>query len=314
MLINRAVDNIGMSLRGATILVVDDDPVQANLVYQALNNDFTVKACTNGAELFELIERNLPDLILLDIHLPDINGVEICRRLVADERYAAIPVIFMTASMSSDIEDVCWSVGADDFIVKPVNPTTLINRVKNQLAIRLQSGLLEKLAYTDVLTGTYNRRFFSESLLKHVAVAGRNDQQLSLLMVDVDNFKLYNDVYGHVMGDKCLADVAESMIKSLKRAEDMVCRYGGEEFTVLLPNTGLEGALQVAERIRAAVELRGIKHSESSWQVVTVSIGVAIAQFDTSDDVASLLVNQADENLYRSKAGGRNRISAPAHH
>lgn len=309
MPIERITRDSALKISGATILLVEDDPVQAAAVYQVLAPQFVVKACTSGKEALEIALQDHLDLILLDINLPDIDGVEVCRQLTDNDRLSTIPVVFLTASLSPDIEDLCWSVGGNDFITKPIHPTTLMNRVKNQLAITAQSEILRNFAYKDPLTNVYNRRFLSEYLERQLSSSRRSGQHLSLMMIDVDKFKLYNDIYGHQEGDRCLTLISELIVNSLRRPDDIVARYGGEEFVVVLPDTDVDGAAEVAERIRRHIEAAAIPHSGSDMGLVTASIGLSSTGPGKQKDMVASLIKKADDCLYQSKAEGRNRLT-----
>lgn len=297
------------SLR-ASLLVVDDQPINIKVVHQIFNGIHQVLMATSGDQAIELCLKSPPDLILLDVVMPGIDGLETCRRLKQVETTRDIPVIFVTGGQHAEDENLCWEAGGVDFVSKPINALTLRNRVRAHLQLKQQADMLRELAFRDGLTSVANRRYFDERYETELRRAKRGATPLSLVMIDVDNFKRYNDHYGHQSGDDCLRAVALALKKQLNRPADLLARYGGEEFVCILPETDIGGASQTAERLRLAVEQLAIPHAASnSGNVVTVSIGVASITA-VADDAALSLLTLADQQLYLSKHGGRNRISS----
>ena len=299
---NREVD-----LSNAKILVVDDQPVNIQAVYSLLGNDYIVLAATSGEEALDLVATSHPDLILMDVVMPGLSGLETCQKLKAIEETSDIPVIFITANESPDEENKCWSSGGIDFISKPVNPTTLKNRVKSHLMLKYQKDMLLKMVYIDGLTGVFNRRYLDEHLIRQIHLARRSAKDSSVLLIDIDLFKQFNDRYGHVEGDAILKKVAESIQShGLKRMSDFVVRYGGEEFVIVLPETNTAGAEKVAERIREEIQSLNIAHLDSELGVLTISIGISGCLFEGADTVSVL--EAADKKLYEAKISGRNKV------
>jgi diguanylate cyclase (GGDEF)-like protein len=263
---------------------------------------------TSGAQALALCALHRPDLVLLDVMMPDMDGYEVCTRLKADPATRDIPVIFVTAHNDEAAEARGLEVGAVDFISKPINPQIVRARVKTHVTLKAQSDLLRSWAYMDGLTGVHNRRYFDEQLTAEWGRAVRNKAALSIVMLDVDFFKRYNDRYGHQAGDDCLRRVASTIKNSLKRPADQVARYGGEEFVCLLPDTDLVGALQVAQQIGDQIFALQMAHADSSAApVVTVSLGVCSKPADATGSALALL-SQADAQLYAAKADGRHRV------
>lgn len=293
-----------------TVLIVDDQPANIHAMARLIKDEYHILVATSGVKALEIVSGDTPpDLILLDIMMPDMDGYEVCRRLKAAEKTKNIPVIFVTAKDSAEDEEMGFSLGAVDYISKPFNPVIAKVRVRNQMNLKIRTDMLEKLSMHDSLTDIPNRRFFEESLNREWMRCTRNGHPLSLLMMDVDNFKLYNDNYGHGAGDECLRDVARALKKHLFRPTDLAARYGGEEFVVLLPETGKDGAMHVAEQMRIAVENLGIKHEHSSAApVVTISVGASTHSADSPVKSRELLLQYADEALYRAKEKGRNQV------
>ena len=290
------------------LLLVDDQPVNIQTLYQIFAEDHDVFMATSGEQALAVCQEKQPDLVLLDVIMPGMDGLETCQRLKADADTADIPVIFVTSQNSPEEETHGLEVGAVDFISKPVNPAVVRARVKTQLTLKAQTDALRMLASLDGLTGVPNRRIFDERLDAEWRACRRSGVPLSLLMVDVDHFKLYNDHYGHLDGDQCLKAIASALADSVERGRDMLARFGGEEFVCLLPDTDLEGARHIAEKLRSAVEALAIPHVESKTaSTVTVSLGVATTtQCDALQPPELLKV--ADEQLYLAKQSGRNRV------
>jgi diguanylate cyclase (GGDEF)-like protein len=295
--------------RRGRVLVVDDQPINIRMLHAVLAQEFEVFAATSGEQALDFCRKNKPDLILLDVVMPGMDGLEVCRRLKLDQETRAIPVIFVTAGTLAEEENACWSAGAADFVSKPVNPLTLRNRVLAHLQFKLHMDALQAMAFADGLTGVANRRLFDDTLEAECRRCGRNGAPLAMLMIDVDFFKRYNDRYGHQAGDECLKRVALTLKEHLKRPYDLAARYGGEEFACMLPDTDGAGALVIAEELRLAIAALAIEHDDSPVAPhVTISIGVAVLQPQDDGDCAALL-RLADQALYRAKDAGRDRCS-----
>jgi diguanylate cyclase (GGDEF)-like protein len=290
------------------ILIVDDAPINIQVLNEALRDRYRIFFATSGEDALKLVATTLPDLILLDVMMPDMDGYEVCRRLKADPLLQGIPVIFVSAMTQQEDETIGLELGAVDYITKPFSPAIVQLRVRNQLELKRQRDLLERLAMVDGLTGLPNRRAFDDLFEREWRRASRNRSAVSLLMLDIDHFKAYNDAYGHLVGDDCLKQVAIALAQALVRPADFVARFGGEEFVCVLPETDGDGALVMAEKLRQAVEQLQIPHRMSpTTDRVTISCGVATQMPDTDRDSAAL-VGMADEQLYRAKHAGRNRI------
>ena len=292
-------------------LIVDDEPGNLQALAKLLKEEARVQVAKNGEKALEIAAGDPPpDLILLDIQMPGIDGYEVCHRLKQDPQTSDIPVIFVTARDSASDEEQGLSVGAVDYIAKPFYPAIVRARVRTHLDLKRKTDLLERIAWIDGLTDIPNRRYFDAQLEKEQRRAHREGQPLAVIMMDVDHFKAFNDHYGHGAGDECLQKVARALNSTLERASDLVARYGGEEFVVLLPGTDAAGAAQVAERLRAAVEDQGIPHAYSSAaEVVTLSLGVAAQPPERGDQAAEAMMQAADDALYTAKETGRNRVA-----
>ncbi len=289
------------------LLVVDDQPANIQAVYQAFSADHQVLMATGGEQALKLANTRQPDLILLDVVMPGMDGHEVCRRLKADAATRDIPVIFVTAHSDEAAETQGLALGAVDFISKPINPAIVRARVKTHLTLKAQADLLRQWVYVDGLTGVRNRRGFDELLASEWGRSVREGSALSVILLDVDFFKRYNDHYGHQAGDACLRTVAGFLRQAVKRPGDLVARYGGEEFACLLPGTSLDGALDFARQLGAGIEALALEHAQSTVsRVVTVSLGVCARRGDQPGSAEALL-RAADAQLYAAKATGRNR-------
>jgi diguanylate cyclase (GGDEF)-like protein len=290
------------------ILIVDDEPINIKILAEILKNpDHEILTATNGVTALELASVEDPDLILLDIMMPQVDGYEVCSSLKSDKQTRNIPVIFVTACGEEDDETLGLELGAVDYITKPIHPSIVKARVKNHLELKRKRDILEALSITDGLTGIANRRRFDEFLNYEWMRAKRASSCLSLIMMDIDYFKLYNDHYGHPEGDKCLHKVAMALTKSVKRATDLVARYGGEEFSCVLPLTDEKGALSLAHEIQHHIIALHIPHQYSAVaDYITMSIGVATMIPDRFS-LPETLIEAADKALYEAKISGRNQ-------
>ena len=305
------------------ILVVDDVATNVRLLSGYLSREgYRVSVASDGEEALRSIEQLQPDLILLDVMMPGIDGFETCRRIRADEATRHIPVILVTALNELDHKVRGQEAGADDFIAKPFDRDELIVRVRSMLRIKalhdrlnqkiaeLESAKirLRRLADTDALTSLYNKRYLQEGLRIEVARSLRYKNPLSMLMVDVDHFKEINDQEGHPTGDSVLQQLATTLVNGV-RGIDLVARYGGEEFAVLLPETTESGAALVAERLRNTVERQRFLDDQGE-PLHPISISVGIASLDARLESSEALIKAADDALYEAKRLGRNRCFA----
>jgi diguanylate cyclase (GGDEF)-like protein len=294
-----------------TILIVDDEAINIKALQLVLGDEYNLIFATTGEMALRMaLEPPQPDLILMDIVMPGLDGFEVCSRLKHDERTRNIPVVFLTARWETSEEVKGLKLGAVDYIRKPFSPPIIKARIHNHLELKKNRDLLENLSALDGLTNIPNRRRFDEIYIHEWNRALRNKSPLSLLFIDIDHFKNYNDAYGHLVGDDCLKAVARVLQASLGRTADFLARFGGEEFIILLPETGENGCRHLAEAIRVAVEKRNIEHRDSPVaDHVTVSIGAVTCADVTRCDSATLL-EHADRLLYQAKNEGRNRVRA----
>ncbi|MBF0303021.1 MAG: diguanylate cyclase [Desulfamplus sp.] len=326
-----------MGQRRDTILIVDDERFNLNVLKDLLDSEYDIMAAKSGAQaLKQAATTPPPDLILLDIMMPAMDGYEVMARLKADNITKEIPVIFISAMSEATDETKGLELGAADYITKPFSPSVVMARVRTQL--NLKWGLererqlnrklselndilvhkneklheinvtLKNIASIDGLTGIPNRRRFDEFLYIEWNRSMRQQTPISLIMMDIDFFKAYNDNYGHAAGDECLKQVAKTLFDSIGRKVDMVARFGGEEFVCVLPETDAAGARLVGERLRASVASLKLPHEHSAVSsCVTISLGAATMTAELGS-LPEILIQKADERLYKAKRGGRNRL------
>lgn len=293
------------------VLIIDDNEMELMVFRSSLNENIISSFASSAKDALNLLRHQaLPDLIVLDIVMPVENGYEFCRKLKADYQTKHIPIIFLTACKSLEDKTRAFEAGAIDYVTKPFFPEELEFRIQNQLRILEEKRRLEKLAFTDELTNLANRRSYNQALLGEWSRSARNKHALSLLLLDIDDFKGYNDFYGHDAGDTVLKRVAEMFSSLADRAGDLCARFGGEELVLLLPDCSEEGAVAKAEQAVAGVVNLNIDHSHSLHKgLLTASVGVATA-FPRADIDSLLLFKMTDEALYQAKTHGKNRFHA----
>ncbi len=330
-------------------MLVDDTPTNLQLLTRLLTgNHYAVRSVTSGRLALSQIRENPPDLVLLDVDMPDIDGFTVCAQLKQDPRTQDIPIVFISAYNDIDSKLQGFAVGGSDYISKPFQGQEVLVRVRNQLIIaQLQQQLamqnallqaqnerllreiaerqeterqlrqvvqeLERLVNVDGLTGVANRRAFDAYVLRQWQELGTAGRPLALVLGDVDFFKTYNDTYGHYAGDRCLQEIAKCLEevgrRDLERQDFLTARYGGEEFVVVWPGATVEQAQAFAESCRQAVAALAIPHDSSEVApFVTISLGVASVTPQGPDP--SLLFSMADQALYEAKDRGRNRVYA----
>lgn len=293
------------------ILIVDDEPVNIKYLLGILREEpsYEIFVATNGKKALEIAGSKKLDLILLDIIMPDVDGYEVCRQLKKQPHTQSIPVIFITALGSEIDEGKGFEMGAVDYIAKPLHPIVVKARVKTHLQLKKQNDVLKKLSFSDGLTGLFNRSYLDQYIFAEWNRSKRSQSAIAMIMADIDYFKPFNDGYGHLAGDECLKKVARSLGAALTRDSDVCCRYGGEEFVTLLPETNLDGALIVANK--QLQNVRELAHPHAYSKVsksVTVSLGVASLVPQQYDNNHEVLISMADSALYQAKNAGRNCI------
>ncbi len=291
------------------ILVVDDERLNIRLLYEGLRDEYQILASSTGMDALRIANTELPDLILLDIGLDDISGHDVCTQLKSNEHTKNIPIIFVTAQDTYEDELKGLELGAIDYFRKPFSIPLVRVRVRNQIELKRKTDMLQYLSSIDGLTGLANRRQFDEHLVNTIRYADRQHRGLCLLMIDIDRFKQYNDLYGHVRGDDALKVVSRVLTKGAGRPMDFVARFGGEEFIILLTDSSPEEGALVAEKIREQVEQLHIPHEGCEFGFLSVSVGVAYTKPDIGEHIDErAFVEHADTCLYFAKESGRNRV------
>jgi two-component system, cell cycle response regulator len=297
------------------VLVVEDSAVIRALVRRMLvAGGHTVVEAAGGAAALAVCRERQPDVVLLDVEMPEMSGWDVLAAMKADPDLRDVPVVFLTGrSDTTDMVDGL-RLGAHDYLRKPCEPTELLARVQAAARVkRLQDELrqrnedLDRISRTDALTGLRNRRHVEEYLAKLTSLARRNLEPIAVLVIDIDHFKSVNDTHGHDAGDAVLREVASRMLGSV-RLEDMIGRWGGEEFLVVLPNTADQGAAELAERLRQVVADTPCRLADGDAVQVTISVGCAASLIDD----AGRLVRSADTAMYEAKQTGRNRVVVAA--
>nr|WP_321400132.1 diguanylate cyclase [uncultured Desulfobacter sp.] len=296
-----------------TILAVDDTKSNIEILLTHLGRHYNVIPALTGEKALEIAEKKQIDLILLDIIMPELDGYEVCTLLKKNELTQSIPVIFITAQTGEDAIEKAYDTGGIDYITKPFRPRELLARIKRELTLQQLIKDLEAskeelriLATTDPMTKLYNRRSFANICANLLAQSKRESQDMSVLMIDIDRFKGINDVHGHDVGDTVIITLAENL-RNMSRKGDIVCRYGGEEFVLVLPNTRIGGACTLGEKIRQHIEEFVVQIESGGQLQFTVSIGASEVDVPAEKNLEPAL-KRADVALYQAKEGGRNKL------
>ena len=292
-----------------TILITDDEKFNLDILGSILSPLYNILIARNGERALEIVRQNTPDLILLDVVMPDMTGFEVITRLKESNDTVNIPVIFITGLTDPADEEKGFFLGAVDYITKPFNRSIVKARVNTHIKIIDQMRTIERIGLIDPLTKISNRRGFENRFNVDWGGAIRDKTPISFMIMDIDNFKKYNDTYGHHQGDIALRTFADAAAQSLNRATDFIARWGGEEFVILLVNTDLEGAVEVAEKVRKSVEEAEILTEDGDMTGITVSIGINSVLPDLKTS-SSEFMTRADQALYKAKEAGRNRVES----
>ena len=289
-----------------TILIVDDDRSNIATLNHILKPTYSTLVAINGQRAIDIARQTVPDLILLDIIMPDMTGFEVLALIKREDALRQIPVIIITSLDSTEDEETGFYLGAVDYITKPFRDTIVKARIKTHLRMMDYIREIERFGMMDPLTGLANRRSLDARISVEWNRAVREKEPLSVLMIDIDNFKIYNDKYGHMQGDVLLQTVAGVFLKGIKRAGDFVARWGGEEFTILLPNTEMDAAKTIAEQIRLSVENTRVMCPTGEATSVTISLGINTETPGTDCSMNEFMI-KADNRLYTAKRSGKNR-------
>lgn len=294
--------------RRARVLVVDDQAVNLQLMAEVLRGMCDVLVAASGARALEIAALGGVDLILLDVVMPEMDGIEVCARLKADPRTRHVPVIFVSGRGDIQDETRGFDAGGVDYIIKPVSGPLVCARVRTHLELKSARDALERMALVDGLTGIPNRRRFDTVLQAEWRRAARSGNPLTLALFDVDHFKKFNDAYGHLRGDQCLREVARVLAAECQRAGDLVARYGGEEFALILPETTAAGSRDVLLHLLRAIHQLKIPCGEGDETADVTLSGGALTLIPGVDASATDAVSVVDQLLYEAKAAGRQRV------
>ena len=291
----------------STILIVDDKNTKKLILNNILQDDYKIEEAKSKEEALKKIKTKDVDLVLIDVQMQEETSYELCKEIKEDSKTKKIPIIFLSSKNSESDEEFGLNLGAIDYIQKPYSKVILKARVRNQIFLKEQTELLEKLSMYDALTNIKNRRYFDEVFKQTYSVIKRENTNLAIMMIDVDFFKLYNDNYGHGKGDEALKKVAKILEKNLNRPNDLVARYGGEEFVVLLKNIDLDGLKYMSNLLVEAVEEEKLEHEFSKISTfITISLGAVLYEANQKLEILEIM-KLADEALYEAKNRGRNQ-------
>ncbi len=290
------------------VLVVDDSPIDLHLIINGLSDHFSVSFASSAHEALCLVTQlPQPDLILLDIIMPEMDGYQVCQRLKAEESTSGIPVIFLSSRDGPLDKTKGFNAGGVDYVTKPIQLEELEARIQTHIRLKEQSQYLEAMAFFDPLTQVANRRKYNEVLQREWARCIRYHHQMSMILVDIDYFKEYNEAYGHAQGDNCLISVCRLLEGVSCRPADIFARIGGEEFVLLLPDCNAIGAVQKAEQMLKIIRDAKINHKLSpSNAYLSISLGVATV-YPSRGHSALSLFQAADDAMFTAKRDGRNR-------
>ncbi len=288
-----------------TILAVDDTAMNLDILEELLEQ-YDVITAISGEDALKIVNEEEIDLILLDIMMPNMDGYEVCKQLKENQITKDIPIIFITAKTDEDSIEKAYDLGGTDYVTKPFRAKELLSRVKKELKYQDMVKELKLLASTDAMTKLYNRRYFEKVALYIFNLAKRDTKDLSLIMIDIDDFKNVNDTYGHKVGDDVIIELANILLET-QRKSDIICRYGGEEFVILLSNTSIDGANTVAQKLREDVEQSIVLLEDNRELKYTISLGVSQVNIQKETSI-ELVLKRADEALYEAKKSGKNKV------
>lgn len=292
-MVKQIIDLAVKDIDSAVILLVDDDRMNTAILSKAFEHFNNVYSAHSGEEAIEFCQKNLPDLIILDVMMPGLDGHTTCKILRTLKGMEDCPIIFSTSLTGIEDELKCWEAGGTDFVSKPVSPHTLLMRVESHIRQKLQSNELKSLAIYDSLTGLRNRRFFNDYYKQQLHVCQRNNTDLSIIVLDLDHFEDYHNFYGEAQGDLCIKLLANTVCELLHYPTDAAIRYDEHKLVLVLPNTDIRGAKYIANQVINQFEKQAIPNPQSSRGIVTVSIGLAsFATTVDGEDVFSLAENR----------------------
>ena len=288
------------------VLIIDDSHLNTSILTDILESEgYKVFSADSGLAATSIAHNIGPDVILLDIIMPEIDGFEVCKQLKDDDYSKDIPIMMVTTKTESEDIKNALELGAFDYIKRPFDKVEIIARIKSLLRLKENEDILRKLALRDGLTGLYNHASFIDLFEKELSKQQRSKRSISFVMIDIDYFKKINDTYGHIVGNKVLKEFSNILLNSVRKS-DIISRYGGEEFSMVLPETSKENTLLLCERIRKKIE--DFKFNIANKTVkVTISMGVFFKEVGDNKNKYEI-IREADEQLYKAKSNGRNRV------
>lgn len=291
-----------------TVLIVDDSPLAVKILRNMLEDEYEVISSFSGEDGYELAISNNPDIIVLDVVMSGMDGYEVCQKLKSNVLTKNIPVIFISALGDMEDERKGLEIGAIDYISKPFSEPIVKIRIKNHLELKRIHDILSELSSLDGLTGLYNRRYFDQEMKIRWEKAIQDDTPLSLMLIDIDHFKKYNDNYGHLEGDECLKLVAQGIKNCTNGKDTVAARFGGEEFVCIMSGANIDTALELANKILYSTPAQKIPFAYSSVaDVVTISIGLGTIHPNNAVMLPDF-IKHVDDLLYKAKHNGRNQI------
>jgi diguanylate cyclase (GGDEF)-like protein len=304
------VDDFFFKSKTPVVLIVDDERIIRSVLHRVLSQDgYQIKEAGDGRQCLSFCQTELPDIILLDAQMPILDGFECCQELQSEYREDCPPILMVTALDDEKSIDKAFAVGAIDYVTKPMNWAVLRQRVRRLIQTGWAIKELRQLAFIDSLTQLPNRRRFDEYIQQEWQLLLKEHAPLSLILCDIDFFKVYNDSYGHLAGDACLRQVATLIHNCLSSRSHLATRYGGEEFAIVLPNVSICQAKAIAEKIKASIHTCKFEHKYSSIKsYITLSFGVTCT-IPTMNQTVEELIGTADRALYEAKQKGRDRIA-----
>jgi len=286
------------------IFIVEDNPADFAFLKQTLlDAAYEITSAQTGESALVMLGREHPDLVIMDILLPDIDGFEVCRRIRENEQFVNLPVLFYTTISTLDEKLLALEMGAADFLTKSTDRRELLVRIAGLLQAKKKIEKQLRLSFIDGLTEVYNRRYFQHRLSDEYERSSRYKRDFSCAIIDIDRFKQINDTYGHPAGDEVLKKIARQVRRYVRNA-DIVCRYGGDEFGVLFPETDLRGAFLALERVRERLADLNITQG---LDTVAVSVSCGVSAYGPQAQGIDAIIAQADSALYAAKRQGRNQ-------
>lgn len=300
---NTALPNLPSSMQHTVVLVVDDDPTILDMFNQALSPHYRVFSAQSGEEAIGFCAQHAPDIVLLDLHMPELDGLMTCKMLKAIPNMANCPIVFTTADTTLERELECWDAGATDFVTKPIVMQSIVKRIGAHIQVKLHSDLRDNMVFIDAVTGLYNRRYFNDFYDKQISLAQRNESPLSLIMFELESHRLFESEDRKEPADACLKHVAEVITEQLSRPTDTVIRFNASRFAVLLPDTYIFGAKHIAQKVLIAMNENASSKRHPQLEQMVLTAGLASLE---ALPRSLELLEQAERSLQQNKQPDNN--------